>query len=143
MITNPLVLRTSPFEERGKYFRLAIMSYNPGMALPTQEEYVEMVAQHAGAEIQRLLNNMDVKRRWPVDCVAFNAITADDSGKFFHSACVHPDRGRQFGCLLTGETPPEMVVRRLPGAVCEYRIKKGRKGATILGQRIEDEEIRF
>lgn len=71
-------------------------------------------------------------QRSPVDCVAY--------GYSVLPVCFHPDRGKQYGCLLVEQNEDGTNVRRIKGATCDFRVKEGAKGATELRQRIAFQE---
>lgn len=86
------------------------------------------------------------KRRSIVDCVAFGTAfdhTSELGGdKIQHfSLCFHPQKGKQFGCLLTDDVGSEREVKRIRGRMCGFRVKKGRKGSAELERTIAEEEI--
>ena len=82
--------------------------------------------------------------RLSVDCVAFGAVNiVDDQHRRKGCAdafCLHPNRGKQFGCLLT-ETKVGGVVRRIRNAECDFRIRRGTRGAVALGKRMQEEVL--
>lgn len=83
------------------------------------------------------------KRRNLVDCVAFDTAydhTSESGGDAIkhYSICFHPQRGKQFGCLLTDDIGSESEVKRICGRRCEFRIKKGRKGSAQLEKMIAE-----
>jgi len=80
----------------------------------------------------------------PVDCVAFSYAypridTKNRIRAYYHAICSHPDRGEQFGCLLTN-TGPDGLETRVQGSSCPFQVKSHEKGAVALRTRIKKRE---
>ena len=90
-------------------------------------------------KISMILESSLDKIRYPVDCVAFDSASSSvREGGHHHSICRHPDRGEQFGCLLTKEDSVGKITR-LRESKCIYKVKKGRRGSANLRNRINQE----
>ena len=115
-------------------------------ALEEKRTLYEETLPYIGRKIDFIIATRSQRgKRRPVDCIAFASasrsvsIEAQERTDYHHAVCIHPDRGKQFGCLLTREERGGRIIRVL-GAKCELRIKKGRRGSANLRERIRGRE---
>lgn len=79
--------------------------------------------------------------RVPIDCVALEITESLDGERrvahYVFPACLHPDRGKQMGCLLLDEDKTTGRAIRKKGASCRWRVKSNKRGAAALAKRIQ------
>jgi hypothetical protein len=121
-----------------------VIQYNPIVSKAEVKEFFEETLPTVGRKIDMMLGRSDGKLKYPVDCVAFGSASSSvRDGGHHHAICYHPDRGKQYGCLLTNEDEQGKITRKR-GTECDFRIKKGRRGAVELNERIAQlEELLF
>jgi len=115
-----------------------------------QRTYLETL-ECVGKKLYRLFDMRPKRReRSPVDCVAYSSayVSVDGENKVdghYHPICNHPDRGKQFGCLLTREEEGGRIRRTMDRRTCSFRVKNGRRGAVELERRMMEpvEEFPF
>ena len=110
-----------------------------------RREFYQKVLPEIGEKLHCMLTlRLQAGKRSPVDCVAFGyayVSTGENSEitAYHHAICQHPERGQQYGCLLTREES-DGTVTRVVHTKCENRIKNGKRGASALKRTIEEVE---